>query len=212
MLASAALALGLHIAVFSVPVRMVAPEPLVKPVASPTARVRTLQAGLSSALTTNRQDRDEASLPIPTAVESSRSPVSWRPDMALQDRTGGTGVNASPQSGGLVLRATAVLGEEDFFSRDALDVGPIPATPVLIAYPSVRGETATHVGTLALLINEVGTVVRVRFEDNALPPDMQDAARAAFMGATFAPGVVEGLPVRSKIRVEVTFEAGTAGR
>lgn len=119
-------------------------------------------------------------------------------------------MNASRQSGGLVLRATAVLGEEEFFSRDTLDVGPVPATPVVIAYPLVRGEAGTHVGTLALFIDEVGTVVRVRIEDNALPPEMQDAARAAFMGATFAPGVVEGLPVRSKIRVEVTFEAGTA--
>ncbi len=63
-----------------------------------------------------------------------------------------------------------------------------------------------------MFIDETGKVVRVRVETQAFPPEMQEAARSAFMDAIFTPGLVDGLPVRSKIRVEVTFEAGTASR
>lgn len=114
--------------------------------------------------------------------------------------------------GNLALRVPGAMGDEEFFPRDALDVGPSPTAPVLIDYPPTGGTTGTHAGILSLFIDEIGKVVRVRVDTQALAPAMQDAARSAFMGATFAPGLVDGLPVRSKIRVEVVFEAGTPAR
>jgi periplasmic protein TonB len=84
--------------------------------------------------------------------------------------------------------------------------------PVLIDYPSIPGVPGTHVGLLSLFIDETGKVVRVRVDSQTLPLEMQDAARSAFMGAAFTPGLVDGLPVRSRIRVEVTFEAGIPTR
>ncbi|MEQ1803865.1 MAG: energy transducer TonB [Burkholderiaceae bacterium] len=119
---------------------------------------------------------------------------------------------ASPPATGLVLRMPGALADADFFSRDALDVGPSPAAPVLIEFPSVPGVSGTHTGILSLFIDETGKVVRVRVESQAFPPEMREAARSAFMDAMFTPGLVDGLPVRSKIRVEVTFEAGSASR
>ncbi len=98
--------------------------------------------------------------------------------------------------------------DKDFFPRNALDIGPYPAQPVLIEYPSVDAGSGTHVSELALFIDENGRVVRIRVDGPALPAAMEEAARLAFMGATFSPGQVDGLPVRSRIRVEVVFEEG----
>jgi hypothetical protein len=84
--------------------------------------------------------------------------------------------------------------------------------PVLIDYPSSPGVAGTHVGLLSLFIDETGKVVRVRVDTQTLPLEMQDAARSAFMGTAFTPGLVDGLPVRSRIRVEVIFEAGIPTR
>ena len=139
-----------------------------------------------------------------------RSPELTGRDLRLA--AGADNEKVSPPAVGLTLRIPGVLVDADFFSRDALDVGPSAAAPVLIDFPSVRGVSGTHTGILSLFIDETGKVVRVRVETQAFPPQMQEAARSAFMDAMFTPGLVDGLPVRSRIRVEVTFEAGTSSR
>lgn len=108
--------------------------------------------------------------------------------------------------------ATAGREDKDFFPRSALDIGPYPAQPVLIDYPLVDGGSGTRVSELSLFIDENGRVVRIRVDGPILPAAMEEAARLAFMGATFTPGQVDGLPVRSRIRVEVVFEEGSVRR
>jgi hypothetical protein len=105
-----------------------------------------------------------------------------------------------------------VLRDEDFFPRQALDIGPHPRLPVLIDYPRLEVPGGTHVSELSLFIDETGKVIRVRIDGKALPSAMEEAARSAFMGALFSPGHIDGLPVRSRIRIEVSFEEGTAAR
>ncbi len=117
----------------------------------------------------------------------------------------------SPQPRGIALRLPGAIGDDDFFARNDLDVGPYPKQPILIDYPPVKAG-GRHVSELSLFIDETGKVVRVRVDNPSLPPEMQEAARSAFMGASFTPGVVDGLPVRSRIRIEVVFEADTPSR
>jgi periplasmic protein TonB len=102
--------------------------------------------------------------------------------------------------------------DDEFFARSALDVGPHPTQPVLIADPPIEAGSGRHVTILSLFIDENGRVVRIRVDGPTLPEAMEDAARRAFMEATFAAGQVDGLPVRSWIRVAVVFAESAAGR
>ena len=110
------------------------------------------------------------------------------------------GLSASPQA-----------GDGDYFTRDQLSVGPSPTTGVFIDYPSIDDQS-NHVSELSLFISEEGKVVRVRVDGPALPAPLEEAARSAFMSARFSPGQVDGLPVRSRIRVEVSFVAAPSAR
>lgn len=119
---------------------------------------------------------------------------------------------SSPAVRGIALRLKGALGDDDFFARAALDVGPYPMRTVLIDYPPLPEGGGTYVSELSLFIDELGSVVRIRVDGQALPAVMEEAARQAFMGTVFSPGQVDGLPVRSRIRVEVIFEEGAPGR
>lgn len=122
-------------------------------------------------------------------------------------------LGSQPSSVSAIERTSSGEGvDKDFFPPSALDIGPYPAQPVLIDYPSVDAGSGTHVSELSLFIDENGRVVRIRVDGPALPAAMEEAARLAFTGATFSPGQVDGLPVRSRIRVEVIFEEGSARR
>lgn len=114
-------------------------------------------------------------------------------------------VNPSPPLSALGLLASAQAGEGDYFTRDQLSVGPYPTGMVAIDYPPVESQEGNHVSELSLFIDEVGRVVRVRVDGPRLPEALEDAARTAFMSAQFSPGMVDGLPVRSRIRIEVSF-------
>jgi hypothetical protein len=45
-------------------------------------------------------------------------------------------------------------------------------------------------------------------ETPGLPGPLQVAAREAFLAAEFRPGELDGHPVRARVRLEVTFDAG----
>jgi hypothetical protein len=220
VLASAALAVSLHAVVFSVPVReRQASDLSAKPSESLAASslggvtVRTIAAWNATDASAHRGEVADTSVAAAAPVDATRyarGPERTDRELQLPSNVGNAAV--SPPMGNLALRAPGAMGDEEFFPRDALDVGPFPTAPVLIDYPTTGAMTGTHAGILSLFIDEVGKVVRVRVDTQALAPAMQDAARSAFMDATFAPGMVDGLPVRSKIRVEVVFEAGARPR
>ena len=39
-----------------------------------------------------------------------------------------------------------------------------------------------------------------------MPPEFEEAAKQAFMPLTFRPGILNGIPVKSRIRIEVVFD------
>ncbi len=93
-----------------------------------------------------------------------------------------------------------------------LSVAPVPVSVVVIPFPEVEGPAERYVTRLLLFIDEFGKVVRVRVDGPSLPQALEEAARNAFLNARFSPGQVDGLAVRSRIRVEVTFEAANPKR
>ena len=82
-----------------------------------------------------------------------------------------------------------------------------PIGPVVIDYPTFDGEADHYTGEFDLFIDDSGGVVRVVSATPDLPGILGNAVCAAFLGARFAPGEVEGRAVRSRIRIEVTFDS-----
>jgi len=99
---------------------------------------------------------------------------------------------------------------DGYVPRPLLSIAPQPEIPVVIPAPSSDSGTGRLIGrysgVLALYIDEQGHVRRIEAEPPALPESMERAARAAFLGARFSPGQMDGRAVKSRIRVEVVFD------
>lgn len=59
---------------------------------------------------------------------------------------------------------------------------------------------------LRLFINEEGSIDRVDTEQSFLPEAMEESLREAFAAVKFQPGIREGAPVKSQMRIEVRLE------
>lgn len=103
-------------------------------------------------------------------------------------------------------RAARTVAEADYLPRPLLSLVPAATAPIPIDYPPIEGDAGHYRAVLDLFIDETGHVRRVRAEGRALPAPLEEAARSAFMSARFTPGEVDGVAVRSLIRVEVSFD------
>lgn len=110
-------------------------------------------------------------------------------------------VPASPEAGEPSADAELV-----YLPRAALTVGPKARSPVTVSYPAFDGEADTYTGEFELFIDDHGGVVRVVSANPELPGILVGAVREAFLSAAFSPGERQGRPVRSRIRIEVTFD------
>lgn len=95
--------------------------------------------------------------------------------------------------------------------RDMLDRAPQALGIVQISYPPGVEPGSVRTGRLTLFIDEAGAVRKVLLvspadAQNALPAPFVEAAREAFLQARFAPGERQGMPVKSRIDVEVSFD------
>ncbi|UUX96549.1 energy transducer TonB [Aquabacterium sp. J223] len=124
---------------------------------------------------------------------------------------------AGPALDGISSDAVPTVSVEPaaFLPRSLLSAGPVALDEVQLPWPedaALGGAVGLHLtGTLALFIDESGFVREVHAEDDSLPPVFREAARSAFLKARFRPGELDGRPVRSRLRVEVAFEARDAG-
>jgi hypothetical protein len=88
-----------------------------------------------------------------------------------------------------------------------LSRAPSPQASIEIPFPPDVDNEVHLTAALSLFIDETGVVQQVRIDSPILPPPMEEAARTAFLRARFSPGEVDGRPVRSLVRVEVTFDS-----
>ena len=96
-----------------------------------------------------------------------------------------------------------------YVPREWLTVGPQPLEPIVIEYPQELADTGMHQGQLAVYIDEFGVVTQVKTLTPELPPPMAIAARFAFQKARFRPGERDGAAVRTRVVVEVRFDASS---
>lgn len=101
------------------------------------------------------------------------------------------------------------LGEPEadrYHARRELSRPPKPLTPIDIVFPPGVPTPGRHSAVLALYIDELGQVRKVRTEGEALPQAFEEAARNAFLSAQFRAGELGGRAVKSYIHVEVVFD------
>lgn len=93
-----------------------------------------------------------------------------------------------------------------YYSPQDLGSKPQATTEILIADPGTLAGTTSGSVVLELFINEAGGMDRVRVESASLPEPFQNIAAEAFRQSVFTPGLKDGKPVKSRLRVEVTVE------
>jgi hypothetical protein len=182
-------------------------------VASVASGARAVQLRTIAAASIAAAAPDRGPAPAPSRFTKTRR-AALAPNPAAQIESASRAdvapvVEADPTwlaEGALALATPGGL-DADYLPRAALTVAPRAQGPVLIGYPYFDGEGSSYAGEFELFIDDAGGVVRVQSAGVQLPKILVDAVRDAFLAARFDPGEVDGRRVRSRIRVEVTFDS-----
>ncbi len=151
----------------------------------------------------------DAATPADTAeAPTASAPPTPAADTPLPDAT--SDASATP--------ATSADSDAPFTGyarRDMLDRPPQALGIVQIGYPPGVAPGRVLTGRLTLFIDEAGAVRKVMVAtpanaQEALPAPFVEAAREAFLQARFAPGERQGVAVKSRIDVEVSFDGREA--
>lgn len=111
----------------------------------------------------------------------------------------------------IATEAAATNGDPDqapdrYHARRELSRPPKALSAIDIIFPPGVPTPGRHKAVLAVYIDELGHVRKVRTEGEALPLAFEDAARNAFLSAQFRAGELDGRIVKSYILVEVVFD------
>lgn len=96
--------------------------------------------------------------------------------------------------------------DDEYIPRPQLSVPPVAQSPILLPMVADAAPTGRFAGVLALYIDETGRVQRIQPLEPRLPPAMEQAAMATFRQTPFTPGQVNGIIVKSRIKIEVIYE------
>ena len=104
-----------------------------------------------------------------------------------------------------------LLPDTEYYPARRLDVLPRPVQEVPLRYPdSAAFSDVSGTVTLLLLIDETGIVTDVQVLGADPPGYFEEAAAESFRGTLFVPGQREGRAVKSRLAVEVNFDAGSS--
>jgi outer membrane biosynthesis protein TonB len=96
-----------------------------------------------------------------------------------------------------------------YYTTDQLTKRPLPMSDPKLDVPEIGPIFASGKVILKIWINELGIVKSVDIEKSDLPEAISATAAAAFGKLRFIPGEINGRPVGSSMRVEVTYGDGT---
>jgi TonB family protein len=96
-----------------------------------------------------------------------------------------------------------------YYSADQLTKRPQPSSAPRLDVPEMGPIFASGKVILKLWINEFGNVISVDVEKSEMPEAVSASAAAAFAKLRFVPGEINGRPVGSMMRIEVTYDDGT---
>jgi TonB family protein len=95
-----------------------------------------------------------------------------------------------------------------YYPTDQLTKRPQPLAAADLDAEEIRAIVASGKMILKLWINEFGVVTDVVVETSELPQAFSRTAIAAFKGLRFLPGERNGQPVRTVMRIEVSYDDG----
>lgn len=100
--------------------------------------------------------------------------------------------------------------DPEFYPARMLDRFPKPVAEVELRYPQLaNNEDLNGTVTLLLLIDELGMVVKASVVEADPPGYFEDAAIEAFRSVLFTPAQRDGKVVKSRLVVQVSFDAKT---
>ena len=105
---------------------------------------------------------------------------------------------ATTAAGAGVLPAPRYYRAAELDQRPQIRVHVEPKFPALALVPTGRV-------VLRLYVNEAGEMDEVAVESADTTGDFAEAARQAFAAARYTPGIKDGRPVKSLVRIEVLF-------
>lgn len=153
--------------------------------------------------------------------------VSIVPSVALGDGKVVVSPTRPMTSGALMVGATHLLAEAirggaperqarqevallkipdlEYRTASKLTQRPRPLDTIALETQEIRFRKETGSLIVAIRINWRGMVDSVDVEHSDLPPLYAQTARSAFAATRFRPGEVEGIPVNSLMRIEITY-------
>lgn len=177
-------------------------------------------AGMSAPLSSDVSDAPDASEVPDTAAPAQALPITPLAATAVAADAAPKAVAdlsvAAPAAATLATslgatEAAATNGAPDqdpdrYHARRELSRPPKALSAIDIIFPPGVPTPGRHKAVLAVYIDELGQVRKVRTEGEALPLAFEDAARNAFLSAQFRAGELDGRIVKSYILVEVVFD------
>ena len=197
-----------------VTLRLIAPPP-----AAPTAPLMEPALDAPAIKAAPNAAPEPTLLPLQKAETPSRRVAAVTPSTAVEAQSadtpsttqgsepaGSTTTEASSSSIPAIASAPIPAGLEDYVARSLLTLAPNALAPVMVQPPPGDFGATRLVGILSLYIDDEGAVRHVEGNEPLLPALLEQAAREAFMATRFAPGEVDGRPVKTRIQVEVVFD------
>ena len=111
-----------------------------------------------------------------------------------------------------MLRQPALFEDAQYIAASRLTVRPKALEEIRVPFPKGTDLDGVAKAMVTLFIDEDGKVARVRVDDSKLPLVFQESATTAFLRGRFAPGLLDDVPVRSYLRIEVFFESDSTGQ
>ena len=151
------------------------------------------------------QGDEQLSSGIRTKTESHAVPL---PSPAAKSRFGVVeaiaGSAASMDQGSAANSDGELPG--NYLPRSRLNTPPKPLQDIHIPWPPGLPSVGKNSAIFTVFVDEFGVVRKMVADGPTLMPTMEETVRQVFMNAPFAPGIANGLPVKSMLRIEVEFE------
>lgn len=105
-----------------------------------------------------------------------------------------------------VLEAPAVAAAEKYYEVQELDTPPAPKQQIEPQYPpEALAARMSGMVQLEMYVDESGAVRALRVLRSTAPEVFDQAALDAFREQPFAPGIKDGRPVRTRLKLVVNF-------
>lgn len=152
------------------------------------------------------EEKPKETEPEPQLAAETPEAISLSSDL---DVATGTGGGLEGFGGDIKKMTTVETVKEDVFEVAELEKRPEPVSQVAPNYPAdLRKAKIEGVVTLVFLLSEEGQVEDARVE-NSSRPEFEKPALEAIRKWRFRPGMKEGKPVRTYIRIPMRFRVQT---